>query len=265
MEYLSFDGLAESYDETRAVDVACLASALDFLVERYPPQLFQRVFEPGIGTGRIALPIAKRGYKVTGVDVSVDMLRYLKRRLAETGTSDSISYLRGDVTMLPFSDRAFDMSVAVHLFYWIRAWKTAVREILRVTRDGGPVVVMHTGNGNEVPFLFTRYRELCAEEGWPVPQVGAQSTSEVVDYLKSLGCEIESIRDRWSWVTRIELDTALAYMRRRSYSYTVFAPEGIHVKVMRRLEHESRVEYGALSSVIEVPNQVYLVIVGARC
>jgi ubiquinone/menaquinone biosynthesis C-methylase UbiE len=264
MEYLSFNGLAASYDETRVLDVACFASALGFLVERYPPHLFERVFEPGIGTGRIAIPIVKRGYKVTGVDVSVDMLRYLKRRLAETGTSDSISYLRGDVTMLPFSDRAFDMSVAVHLFYWIRDWKTAVCEILRVTRDGGPVVLMHTGNGNEVPFLSTRYRELCGEEGWPVPQVGAQTTSEVVDYLRSLGREIESIRDRWSWVTRIELDAALAYMKRRSYSYTVFAPESIHVKVMKRLEDESRAEYGALSSVIQVPNQVYLVIVGTR-
>jgi methylase of polypeptide subunit release factors len=70
MESLNFDSMADLYDETRAFDEGCLQSALDFLVERFPPQMFNNVLEPGIGTGRIAIPLAERGYSIIGVDVS---------------------------------------------------------------------------------------------------------------------------------------------------------------------------------------------------
>ena len=66
--------MARLYDETRGFHRKCFDYALDFLVDRFPPQVFSNVFEPGIGNGRIAIPLAKRGYKITGVDISEEML-----------------------------------------------------------------------------------------------------------------------------------------------------------------------------------------------
>ncbi len=79
MESLPFDNMVELYDQTRTVEPWCLASAIDFICSRFPPSGFASLFEPGIGTGRIALPLAERGYHVTGVDISEAMLSLLKR------------------------------------------------------------------------------------------------------------------------------------------------------------------------------------------
>jgi predicted TPR repeat methyltransferase len=77
MKSLSFDNMVRLYDETRIFDEECFESALDYMVERFPPRAFPNVLEPGIGTGRIAIPLAERGYRVTGVDISEEMLAFL--------------------------------------------------------------------------------------------------------------------------------------------------------------------------------------------
>jgi ubiquinone/menaquinone biosynthesis C-methylase UbiE len=88
MDSLSFDPLVAQYDETRTFDQGSFDAAMDYLAERFPPQTFQRVFEPGIGTGRIAVPLADRGYRVTGVDISREVLAILSERLQSASPSD---------------------------------------------------------------------------------------------------------------------------------------------------------------------------------
>lgn len=253
MKSLSFDGMVELDDETRVFDKSCFVAALDFLVERFPPQIFGQVFEPGIGTGRIAIPLAERGYRVTGIDISEAMLAFLQRRLTQSRQSLPIFYQRADVTKLPFPDAAFDMAIAVHLFYFVPDWKKAADEILRVVRRDGPVVLMHTGTGAEIPFLNERYKELSAEEGFSIEEIGVKSTSEVVDHFRGLGCYAESVRDRWQWTARVRLDKALGYMKSRAYSFTSTVPDDVHSLIMGRLESKLRHRFGRLTSEVESP------------
>ncbi len=264
MKSLSFDNMAELYDETRVFDTNCLNSALDHIVDRFPPERFGNIFYPGIGTGRIAVPLAERGYRVTGVDISEEMLALLEKRVMQAGQSLPISCQRGDVLKLPFPAEAFDMAIAVHLFYFIQKWKKAVDEILRVVKGDGPVVLMHTGTGTEIPFLNTRYKELCAELGCPIQDIGVKSNAEVVDYLRSLGYNAEWIRDRWQWTSRIRLNKALNYVKSRAYSFTTVAADDVHSKAVERLESELQHQFGSLTTEVETANQVYLVIILQR-
>jgi ubiquinone/menaquinone biosynthesis C-methylase UbiE len=261
MRSLSFDSMAELYDGTRVFDKDCFEGALDFLVERFPPKVFNNLFEAGIGTGRIAVPLAGRGYRVFGADVSRGMLALLEKRLAESRGSLRLELQEADATTLPYPDGIFDIAVAVHLFYFIDEWKKAANELLRVVRADGPVVLMHTGMGTEIPYLNERYRELCAEQGFPVNEVGVRSTREVVDYFGSLGCRVEWILDRWTWTSRIRLDEALDYVRSRAYSFTSAAPDEVHSMAVERLRSEAQRRFGDLSSQVEVPNQIYLVVI----
>ena len=261
MKSLSFDSMVELYDETRVFDRDCFDSALDFLVERFPPKTYNRVLEPGIGTGRIAIPLAERGYGITGVDISEEMLALLKTRLARSGRSLRIFSQKADVTRLPFSDAAFDMAIATHLFYFIRKWRKAADEILRVVRPGNPIVLMHTGMGTEIPFLNDRYKELCAEHGSPIKAIGVKSTGEVADYFMGMGCHVEQIRDRWQWTSYTQLDRAFGYMSHRAYSFTTVASDDIHSAVIEKLRSELQQEFGSLITVVEVPNQIYLVVI----
>ena len=260
MTSLNFDPLVEYYDETRTVDAGCLESAIQWLVQRFPPAQYPQLLEPGVGTGRIAIPLAQRGYAVHGIDVSVAMLGILAGRLAAQDIPLSIPCLTADVQRLPFASERFDIVVAVHLFYFIRGWKQAVDDLLHMLRTGRPLVLMHTGMGMEIPFVNARYKALCAEQGHRITSLGVSSTQEVVEYLVELGCAVEFVRNRWRWTSRIPLGKAIAYVRARAYSFTTDAPAPVHAQAIERLEVEAIERFGTLNVEIPIENQVYLAI-----
>jgi ubiquinone/menaquinone biosynthesis C-methylase UbiE len=261
MESLSFDSMAKLYDETRTVDEDCLEAAVDFLVERFPPPEFPRLIYPGIGTGRIALPLAARGYAITGVDISARMLDLLRSRLSAAAQPLQITTLEGDATELPFDSGTFDLAVAVHLFYFIRNWRKALDEILRVLKREGCLILMHTGQGAEIPLANAVYKESCAAQGHSISNVGVDSTREVVTYLGDLGCAIEEIKGRWEWTNRVVAHTAVAYMRARAYSFTSSAPEEVHAVAMSAVEAELGKRAGGLGATVEVPSEIRLLLV----
>ena len=160
MESISFDSMAAVYDKTRIFDASCFSGALDCIKEKFHPRNYPHLFEPGIGTGRIALEFAVRGYRVTGVDISQEMLDLLKQKLANLNPLPQVSYRKADVTALPFLDNSFNICVAVHFFHLIPEWQKAVDEVLRVLKPEAPLVLIYTGYGTEIPSLQDRYVEL---------------------------------------------------------------------------------------------------------
>jgi SAM-dependent methyltransferase len=260
MSDVFFDNMAALYEESRTFDTDCFNGALEFLAERFPPKLFPSVFEPGIGTGRIAIPLARRGYNVTGIDISPEMLAVLEKRVAEPEPGLSVGFQKASATDVPFPDASFDIGIAVHLFYFIRNWQRAADELLRVVKPTGPIVLMHTGTGMEVPSMNDRYKELCADLGCPAETVGVRSTREVVHYLEGLGCVAECVQDTWCWTARIRLGRALELLKDRAYSFTLGAPHEIHAEAIDRMDTELRTRFADLDTVVEVPNQVYLVL-----
>ncbi len=95
------------------------------------------VLEVGIGSG-LALPYYSSSVRLTGVDLSREMLRRCRERVLETGVQASL--LEADAQRLPFADAAFD-SVAFNLVLCtVPDPLRAVREGLRVARPGAPMV-----------------------------------------------------------------------------------------------------------------------------
>ena len=62
------------------------------------------ILEFGIGTGRIAIPLAKKGYQLSGIDYSKEMLAVLNRK---KGSIDMLTY-HGDMTLTRL-DKSFDL------------------------------------------------------------------------------------------------------------------------------------------------------------
>ena len=192
---LAFDHLAASYDETRTFHRPSFDAAVDHLLARFPTEGFPRLVEPGIGTGRIAIPLAQRGYEVTGIDLSQPMLARLAERARSMGQARRIPASVADAAHLPFPDGSFDLGLAVHLFYFVSAWRQAAGELLRVVRPGGAVILMHTGTGAEIPELNERYKAACAQLGFRHRPIGVTSTRQVVDHYAAQGCRVTWIRD----------------------------------------------------------------------
>lgn len=143
----------------------------------------------------------------------------------------------------------------------MRGWRQAASEILRVVKDEGAIVLMHTGTGAEIPWISGRYLALCRQHGHAAAPPGASSARDVVDYLVGLGCSAEWVRGRWCWTERIRLGTASGYVRSRAYAFTAVTPAEVHVAVCAQLSAEALREFGEATAAIEVPNQIHLVVV----
>ena len=64
------------------------------------------------------------------------------------------------------------------------------------------------------------------------------------------------------WTAHINVDRALEHIQARAYSFTTFAPDAIHHRVVKHLAIELTQQYGDLrNAAIDVPSQIYMVIV----
>jgi ubiquinone/menaquinone biosynthesis C-methylase UbiE len=260
MESMSFDSIAPVYDATRVFDEKCFNAAIDYIVNRFPPERFPRLFEPGIGTGRIAIPLAERGYKVTGADISGEMLKILAEKLAARATPLPVAYVQRDITSLPFPDASFDIAIAVHIFHLVRDWKKAFTETLRVLKKDAPLVLILTGSGIEIPEVISRYAAICAEYGYPAQHLGMR-TDILPGYVPTIHRRLETISGLWMWKQPVRVETFLSQIKAKYYSNAKHVPDDVHLKAVEKLETELKQQYGRLDVEIEVPTEIRVILV----
>src|SRR5689334_4539852 len=70
------------------------------------------ILELGCGTGRVALPVARHGATVIGVDRSESMLARARLRVQRSRMSKRVKLIRADIRHLPFPDRTFPLVMA---------------------------------------------------------------------------------------------------------------------------------------------------------
>lgn len=100
-----------------------------------------RVLEVGCGAGFTATELAMRGHRVDAADSVPAMLDLTRKRVAETGTADRVRVLFADVRHLPMPDSSFDLVLALGVLPWLDDPAAAIREMARVTRPGGHVLL----------------------------------------------------------------------------------------------------------------------------
>jgi ubiquinone/menaquinone biosynthesis C-methylase UbiE len=260
VESISFDSIAPVYDATRITNEVSFQAALDYIVERFLPEQYPKLFEPGIGTGRIAIPLAERGYSVTGADISGQMLKILADKLALRNPPLPVSFIQQDITALPFPDAAFDIAVAVHIFHLIPEWEKAVNEVFRILKPGSPLVLMFTTSSMESQTIKDRYKEIAAEYGCSTRPIGVSAVTDLPDYLAGLGRRIEQIRGRWTWQQRVRIDKHVADLKAGYYSSSKLVPDDVHIKIMDKIELELKQKYGSLAIEVEEPAQIDLIL-----
>jgi ubiquinone/menaquinone biosynthesis C-methylase UbiE len=70
------------------------------------------ILELGCGTGRVAIPVAKDGATVVGIDRSASMLARGRQRVRRARLSARVKLIRGDIRQLPFPDKSFNLVMA---------------------------------------------------------------------------------------------------------------------------------------------------------
>jgi ubiquinone/menaquinone biosynthesis C-methylase UbiE len=93
------------------------------------------ILEVAPGPGFLAIELAKRGYSVTGIDISKSFVGIAGRNARDAGVT--IDFRRGDVARMPFADNSFDFIVCVAAFKNFPDPIAALDEMHRVLRPGG--------------------------------------------------------------------------------------------------------------------------------
>lgn len=104
--------------------------------------LHGRVLEVGVGTG-LALPHYKPHLRITGVDLSPEMLRRARERVQKSKLTNIDELLEMDATALEFPDASFDVSTAMYVMTVVPEPAKVMHELARVTKPGGHVVIVN--------------------------------------------------------------------------------------------------------------------------
>ena len=158
----SFDRIADKFDETRSLPEGIMSTVIDAMEKVMTPGA--SVLDAGVGTGRFAVPLQKRGFDVVGVDVS-------KRMMDRAASKGLHGLVMSDVCCLPFKDLAFDYALSVHLIHLIPQWRTALKEIGRVTRNE-LISVVSEKEPSGAEQMRRMYGEACKRLGYEVRYAG---------------------------------------------------------------------------------------------
>ena len=180
-----FDQVAAAYDRTNSV----LSLGNDRFwrvatLRAVAPQRGERILDLAAGTGTSSMAFVPSGAHVVAADFSRGMIEEGRRR---HGDVPNLEFVQADATNLPFADGEFD---AVTMSFGLRNVidpRRALRELRRVTRPGGRIVVCEFSHPPSRAFngLYRFYNDRVL----PIVAKAVSSNAEAYDYLN------ESIRD----------------------------------------------------------------------
>ncbi len=179
-----FDRIGPEWDVLRKVfnDDALRARAAAHLV---PPGT--RVADVGTGTGILAAELARLGLEVIGIDHSPRMLEAARANLEREGLG-GVELRGGEAQALPLDDGEVDAALAHMVLHYLPSPGDAIRDMARVVRPGGAVVV--------VDFVHHQHEWMREELG--VTWLGFEQT-EVTSWFDAAGlvdfrCDVQEGR-----------------------------------------------------------------------
>jgi SAM-dependent methyltransferase len=111
-----------------------------------------RLLDVACGSGNLAIPAARAGANVTGVDIAPNLLEQARARAASEGLT--IQFDEGDAENLPYPDAAFDEVVSMFGAMFAPRPELAAAELVRVCRPGGRIAMANWTPGGFIGQMF---------------------------------------------------------------------------------------------------------------
>jgi ubiquinone/menaquinone biosynthesis C-methylase UbiE len=114
--------------------------ALEILASwQIPPG--SRMLDVGCGAGQIAIPAARAGVQVTGVDIATNWIEQARARAVAEGLTARFD--EGDAEKLPYPDASFDVVVSLIGAMFAPRPERVAAELVRVCRPGGRIIMVN--------------------------------------------------------------------------------------------------------------------------
>lgn len=150
-----FDNISPYYDLlNRVLSLGIDKSWRTTAVKLLPQQAGLHVMDMATGTADLALEIIKQRpeARVTGIDISNDMLQVGRKKITEKGLDPKITLVNGQSEQINYPDNTFD---AATVAFGVRNFEDTVgglKEMCRVIKPGGKIVVLEFSRIRTFPF-----------------------------------------------------------------------------------------------------------------
>jgi ubiquinone/menaquinone biosynthesis C-methylase UbiE len=115
-------------------------TAADF-IDRLHLKPGAALLDVACGTGNLAIPAARAGANVIGVDIASNLIEQARKRAAQEGLANRAHFDEGDAEQLAFPDAQFDVVVSMYGAMFAPRPERVAAELLRVTRSGGLIAM----------------------------------------------------------------------------------------------------------------------------
>ncbi len=245
----SFDRVAHCYDATRAMPDAAHAgvtAGLARALRAVSPA--PRLLEIGVGTGRIAVPLARSGVDVVGIDVAPEMLARLRARRPE------LPVLIAEAARPPFREASFDGVLLVHVLHLLPDPERALHAASDLLRPHGVMLYGREERGTSpLRGVAAIVRAIVAElSGVDLPSLGwnERAIAAFRAHARARGADpAESVLARWP--EQATGRSLLDHIAGRIWSSTWDIPDAVMPELLRRLAPRVEALVGDLDRPLE--------------
>lgn len=233
--YLSFDSVADDYDQTRVIPSRQLEEIAQILSRETAWHSDGLFLDAGVGTGRFAAPLARlHPAQVIGVDIAQAMMA----RVAEKAVPGSVALAQADLQCLPFPNGVFAGALLVHILQLIERWTVVLDEMRRVLAPAHGVLFLGVEMGGRSA-LVDFYYERARGRRVLAASLGSAGMAPTMAYLRRPAPEggggakvtlLETPGLHWQRVAPIA--QTLEALERRTYSQMWAIPDNVHRELM---------------------------------
>ncbi len=134
-----FDDWPDRYEEWFITPIGSLVKRVEWELvdDLLRPGPGEFILDAGCGTGVFTMEMISCGARVVGLDLSLSMIR----RAREKDRTSQLRIISANILCLPFPENSFDKTVSITALEFIPDGQKAIKELFRVTRKGGTIVV----------------------------------------------------------------------------------------------------------------------------
>ena len=165
-----------------------------------------RLLEVGCGPAIMLPDLLAMGFDVHGIDVSVEMIRRAEQRMASHPLASRCTLGIGDVEKLDFPDASFEAVLGMGVLEYLSTYDVALREIARVLKPGGQVVLTIPNRASAYHVARSAYLGARRMIGWPraityaaARAMDGDERANVVEPLPDISAARAPLARRNSW------------------------------------------------------------------
>lgn len=123
---------SKTYDKEQNILIKVEEPLVKSILKKFTPGT---TLDAACGTGRYSSFLYSLGHKVTGIDISPDMLTIARKK------NKNVNFRLGNLNKLPFSNEVFDLVVCGLAIHQVTNINEVINELTRVVRPGGHIVI----------------------------------------------------------------------------------------------------------------------------